>query len=345
MRSLLVSLLIICCVAACIDKVSLPIRAEEPRLVIEGQITNDAPPYAVRLTYTSPFGLSDAERPATLVASNAQVSIADDRGRTARFVATGPGIYQTNDPMFRGTVGRSYSLTVVLADGKRYVTKPEQMPAVPPIDSISTKLTQTTNFNTPFRYQYSVNTSDPANQKNYYRWTAYGLTVRKSTGEPCCFGCISICFDNCYTSDSTTEVNIFSDAAINGNPIQNLVVFQLPIYANWPQFVEVQQYGITQGNYQFWKLYEQQRARTGSIFDPLPASVVGNLINANDASDQARGYFAVSSVTRKRIRNEAREARSSTAVFGFLASQPVPQGDCRQTYGPVPVTLPDGWPQ
>ena len=344
MRSLLVSFLILCLVAACIDRVDLPIRAEEPRLVIEGQITNDAPPYAVRLTYTAPFGLTDAERPATLVANNAQVSIADDRGRTVRFVATAPGTYQTNDPTFRGTVGRTYSLTVVLAGGKRYVTKPEQMPDVPPIDSISAKLSQTTNFNTPYRYQYSISTSDPANQKNYYRWTAYGLTVRKSTGVPCCFQCPAICFDNCYTTEATTEVNVFSDAAINGNPIQNLLVFQLPVYARWPQFVEVQQYGITQANYQFWKLYEQQRARTGSIFDPLPASVVGNLVNANDASDQARGYFAVASVSRKRIRNEAREAIGSTAVFGFLASQPVPPGDCRRTYGPVPVTLPVDWP-
>lgn len=218
------------------------------------------------------------------------------------------------------------------------------MPDVPPIDSISAKLSQISNFITPYRYQYSVSTNDPANQKNYYRWTANGLTVRKSTGEPCCLGCLSICFDNCYTTEATTEVNIYSDAAVNGNPIRNLLVFQWPVYARWPQFVEVQQYGITQRNYQFWKLYEQQRARTGSIFDPLPASVVGNLINANDPADAARGYFAVTSVSRKRIRNEAREAISSTAVFGFLATQPVPIGDCRQTYGPVPVTLPVGWP-
>ena len=344
MRSLLVSFLIINLLFSCIDRVDLPIRAEEPRLVIEGQITNDAPPYAVRLTYTGPFGLTDDQRPAVRVAANAQVSIADDRGRTVRFVVTAPGTYQTNDPTFRGEVGRTYSLTVVLADGKRYVTKPEQMPAVPPIDTISAKLSQTTNFNTPYRYQYTVSTSDPASQKNYYRWTAYGLTVRKSTGVPCSQGSTAICFDNCYTTAVTTEVNVYSDVAINGNPIRNLLVFQLPVYARWPQWVEVQQYGITQSNYQFWKLYEQQRARTGSIFDPLPASVVGNLINASDPTDAARGYFAVTSVSRKRIRNEAREAITSTAVFGFLASQPVPQGDCRRTYGPVPVTLPAGWP-
>lgn len=313
-------------------------------MVIDGQITNEAPPYTIRLTYTGPFGLTGDQRPATLVASGAQVTVTDDRGRVVRFFDRTGGEYQTTDMNFRGEVGRTYKLTVVLADGKRYETKPEQMPNVPPVDSVSARLVQVNNFNTPYRYAYSVSTRDPAADRNFYRWTAFGLTVRKSTGVPCSLGSSAICLDNCYTTESTNEVNVFSDIAVNGNPIRNRAVFQLPVYAVWPQFVEVQQYGITQTNYQFWKLYQQQRARTGSIFDPLPAPVVGNLANTEDATDVARGYFAVTSVSRLRIRNDAREARSSAAVFGFISTQPVPQGDCRNTYGPVPVTLPAGWP-
>lgn len=344
MRSFLVSILIIGCLAACIDKVELPIRNEEPRLVIDGQITNEAPPYTVRLFYTSPFGLTSDQRPPVLAAIGAQVSLADDRGRRVFFESVGGSVYQTTDLSFRGQPGRSYSLTVQLLDGKRYVTKPEVMPDVPAIDSISARFVQTNNVSTPYNYNYSLTTRDPARERNFYRWTAYGLTVRKSTGEPCSPFSTAICFDNCYTTESTSEVNVYSDVAVNGNVIRGKPVFQLPIYAAWPQWVEVQQYGITQTNYQFWKLYEQQRARTGSIFDPLPAPVTGNLVNASDLADVARGYFAVTSVTRKRFRNEAREAITSSAVYGLLVSLPVPVGDCRRTYGPVPVTLPAGWP-
>lgn len=343
MRSLVSSLLLLFGLAACIDRVELPIRVEEPRLVIDGQITNEAPPYTLRLTYTRPFGLASDQRPPLQVVTGAQVNVTDDRGRSVRFIDQGEGVYKTIDSTFRGVVGQRYSLSVVLSDGKRYVTKPERMPDIAPIDSISPGLVQTNNSQLPFRFTYSVTTRDPASQRNYYRWTAYGLTVRKSTGVPCCLGCLSICFDVCFTTESTTQVNVFSDAAINGNPIRNRMVFQLPIYAAWPQLVEVQQYGITQGNYQFWKLYEQQRARTGSIFDPLPAPVVGNLVNATDPTDIARGYFAVTSITRRRVRNEALEARSSSAVYGFISSQLVPMGDCRNTYGRVPVTEPSGW--
>ncbi len=85
MRSLAISLLLVFGLAACIDRVGLPIRVEEPRLVIDGQITNEAPPYTLRLTYTSPFGLSSDQRPALQVVTGAQVNLADDRGHSVRF--------------------------------------------------------------------------------------------------------------------------------------------------------------------------------------------------------------------------------------------------------------------
>ncbi len=345
MRRICLYLSVLFTAFSCIDRVELPIRAEAPRLVVEGQITNDPPPYTVRLTYTGRYDL-EGQNPANQFVRNAQVSIADDAGRTTRLAATSEGgVYRTFDLSFRGQVGRSYTLTVVMPDGKRYVSVSEQMPAVPGIDSVSSRLIQTNSFLTPYQYTYSISTQDPPGVRNYYRWTAYGLTVKKSMGVPCSLGSPSICFDNCYTTETSTGVNVFSDDAINGNPIRNRAVFQLPVYAAWPQFVEVQQYGMTLRNYQFWKLYQQQGVRTGSIFDPLPAPVVGNVSNANDATDRARGYFAVTSVTRLRVRNNALEARQNTAVFGFLVSQPVPAGDCRDTYGrTTPVTLPPGWP-
>ncbi|GAB4032288.1 hypothetical protein GCM10028774_12360 [Spirosoma jeollabukense] len=104
------------------------------------------------------------------------------------------------------------------------------------------------------------------------------------------------------TTVSSDVVDVFSDEAINGNSIRARKVIQIPVYAIGPQLIEIQQYGITQANYQFWKLYQQQNARTGSIFDPLPAPVTGNVVNASDPTDVARGYFAVTSITRKRIR-------------------------------------------
>ncbi|QIP13140.1 DUF4249 domain-containing protein [Spirosoma aureum] len=339
MIRVLVSLFLVIALSACIDRVELPIRSEVPRLVVEGQITNEAPPYTVRLTYTGNYGEANA---ADRFVQGARLRLANDQGRSTGFLSVGSGLYQTSDSTFRGQVGRTYSLTIVLSTDKQYVTQPEQMPSVPAVDSVSGTLKRTENYATPYQYLYTITTRDPATEKNYYRWTAYGVTTRKSVGIPCTLGSPSICFDRCWTTVVNNVVNIYSDDAINGNLIQNRSVLSLPVYAIGPQLMEVQQYGMTQSNYQFWKLYQQQNARTGSIFDPLPAPVTGNVVNSNDPTDVARGYFAVTSISRKRFRNQGEET-TGTAVYGFISSQIVPPGDCRSTYGPVPVSEPDGW--
>lgn len=340
LRQLITAFLLVALVAACIDRIELPIRSQENQLVVEGQITNEPPPYTVRLTYTGQYqpGGGTGDR----LVSGAALVLTNDLNRQTTFRETSAGIYQTVDTSFKGQVGRAYRLTIILSDGKQYAMKAEQMPDVSPIDSIAGKLIRIENFATPFRFAYSVYSRDPKEQKNYYRWTAYGITTRRSTGRPCCTGCPFVCFDRCWTTVVNTDVNVYSDEAINGNSISDRTVLQLPIYAIGPQLVDVVQYGITQANYQFWKLYQQQSVRSGSTFDPLPAPITGNLTNIADPTDIARGYFAVASVTRRRYRNQGNEATGS-AVYGFLSSQIVPMGDCRDTYGPVPVTEPDGW--
>ena len=332
-------------VTACIDRVELPIRAEEPRLVVEGQITNEAPPYTIRLTYTGKYSGPDGQNPASQFADVAQVNLTDDGGRSVRLTWFGQGTYRTTDTTFRGRVGRSYGLSITLASGKRYTTKLEKMPAVPVIDSVSAKLARSKSLVKPFATDYSVNTSDPAAEKNYYRWTGYGYTTRLSVGVPCSLGSPNKCNYRCWTLVSTDVVNVYSDEAINGNPLRNRFVLQLPVYAEGPQLVEIQQYGMTQANYQFWKLFQQQNARTGSIFDPLPAPVVGNVINADDPTDRARGYFAVTSVSRKRLRQPGiPPAVFYPAVLSFISSQLIPDGDCRASYGyNSPVIEPEGW--
>jgi hypothetical protein len=68
--------------------------------------------------------------------------------------------------------------------------------------------------------------------------------------------------------------------------------------------VEVSQYSLTREAYRFWERYEEQRIRTGSILDPLPEPIEGNVYNVNDQNDIALGYFSASSVTTKRIKTD-----------------------------------------
>lgn len=327
---------------SCLDEVKLPIRNEKPRLVVEGQISSDRPPYFVRLTYSTSFGYDDS--PAGPVpAPNATVSISDQTGRRVVLIPDGrPGHYRTVDTSFVGRVGNRYTLSVNLPDGQRFVSRPETLPAVPPIDSVYGVLTKTDNLSAPFVYAFYVDARDPAGETNYYRWTARAYSSKISTGVPCSLGSTSFCYFRCWVPVASQEFALFSDNATNGNPIRRQLVIRSPVYALGPHFVEVKQYGLTREAYQFLQRFREQQSRVGSIFDPLPAPIIGNIVNADRTDEYALGYFQAVGVTTRRLQNYGREAERPD-LRSFLTSLPVPFGDCRRVFaseGAFDFTIP-----
>lgn len=59
----------------------------------------------------------------------------------------------------------------------------------------------------------------------------------------------------------------------------------------------VRQYSLTQAAYQYWTLFEQQCTRSGTIFDPQPASIEGNVRAVDDTTKLALGFFGASGVS------------------------------------------------
>ncbi|WP_234733603.1 DUF4249 domain-containing protein [Tellurirhabdus bombi] len=319
-------------VPSCIDRVDLPIRHEKPVLVVEGQITNEAPPYLVRLTYSNPFRYT-GELPAEALARNAQVRLSDDAGRSTslREILGRPSYYQTVDSTFVGQPGRIYTLSIALSDGKRYVSQPERMQAVPPIDTIYTDVARLNLTTDPFRYMVYVDAQDPAQTENYYRWTATTYSVRLSTGVPCALGSSALCYDKCWIPFYHRSLNIFSDQGINGNSIKKRLVAQSPIYALGPHAMEIKQYSLSRQAYQFLRSFQEQQSRVGSIFDPLPTSIIGNIVNADDEKDHVLGYFSASAVTTKRLK-EFKDESSRGNLRSYLATLIPQQGDCRYLF-------------
>jgi hypothetical protein len=94
-----------------------------PKVVIEGNITNQAGPYFVKISRSSVLSGTTANP----TVDNAQVTITDNAGNTETLTAIGNGTYQTNK--LEGKIGRTYTLTVK-ADGQTYTaqsTMPEQV--------------------------------------------------------------------------------------------------------------------------------------------------------------------------------------------------------------------------
>jgi hypothetical protein len=340
-RSLfIIYLLSIVSLTSCIDEVDLPVRNEASRLIVEGMITNEAPPYTVRLFTTGNF-VSARYPPASLGVQGALVQITDDAGNSTvlKAILEQPGIYQTADTTFVGQVGRSYVLSVAMPDGKMYLSQPEKLLPVPLLEELKAEFVDIADRSRPSGYRVLVDTQDPVETTNYYRWSAYGYVRRESEGLPLLGG--GICCKSCWLLIANNDVNIFSDANINGNRIQGRFALFSPFYLRGKQYVEVSQYSLTREAYQFWKLLDEQQTRTGSLFDPQPAPIEGNMYNAEDANELALGYFGASAISRKRLII----AGDTVTMFPDYEKEFIPIGwkDCRFSFPNASFYSPENW--
>jgi len=143
------------------DKVISPqYKDNQSKLVIEGNITNQAGPYFVKITRS----LRLPETGLYPTVNNATVTISDDAGNNETLIAQGNGIYQTNTLI--GIEGRTYTLTVNV-DYQTYTAK-STMPQRVPFDSV--KVESTTFIGSEVEYNIIPIYTDPVVKGNNYRF-------------------------------------------------------------------------------------------------------------------------------------------------------------------------------
>jgi hypothetical protein len=311
----------------------------QQRLVIEGQITDEVPPYSIKLTYSGQF-TSRPDLPENLVVNGAVVTISDDQGHSARLEQEPltPAYYWMRDSTFRGQPGRAYTLRVQLPNGIVYVSDPEYMPAVAPVERLYARYIAAPDEGTqPPHFQIYLNTKDPDTLGNYYRWSSYAYLPRWSTGGDYC-SC-----DLCWVPEYGPQGDVQSDALINGNLVVGRLVYDIPVQAIGRQYINVRQYALTRTAYQYWVLFSQQASRTGSLFDPQPAPIEGNVHRDNDPSALALGYFGASAVSQRRmVVSSADTINVKQFLFRYEKQFRLP-GSCLRIYPQAQLTEPSAW--
>ena len=339
--------------AACVRQVKVPVRKITPLLVVEGLVTTSPGPYSINLSYSGPYTNSyDAGQDSQYVVPDARVVIRDDAGDSTTCTYAGSGNYLSDSAGFVGVVGRTYTLAIYLSNGKVYLSKPETVVAVAPIDSLSVGYDSAALTGIePFPLVATLHARDPGNGSHYYRWATSGYIPRKSWGSPCdpytdppCnspFVCT--CHALCEELNTLpTQLYVYSNQFSQGQQII-LPVYYSPVYWFGNHYMEVDQFSMTLSSYQFWEQYLAQTSRTGSILDPLPSPVIGNIFNAADSSDLALGIFSASDVYKKKLivvpyflQEYSLEANAGSFIL---------PGDCQMVYPNALTdnTGPAGW--
>jgi len=282
---------------SCIESFDPDIEKYENILVVDGLITDKREEYTIRLSRTLRF---DESR--SIMESGALVEVVDDLGHLYTFTESSDGIYTSDSSSFVGVPGRSYMLMIQTTDGINYHSTSDLLKAAPSIDSVFYRYKEETLADNEKLQgiEIRLNSNDPQNETRYYRWEwietwEYSVPYTKLGYESREF---------CWASALSNQIVIASTMQLSKDVVNDKLIYFVDNRSNRllkTYSTLIRQYALTQTTHSFWKEIELLNEHTGSLFDPPPASVTGNVSNDNDPNEPVLGFFQVSGVSEERF--------------------------------------------
>lgn len=297
----------------CVEPYEVDLEEGPQILTVDGTITSGAGPHRIFLSRSATYGsvFEGLVRPV----SGATVIARDELGNVVFFAekSENKGEYQAPDSFF-AVIGRSYTLQIQLSDGKVYTSFPEKVTQPPAIKNLSYRSVTTPvegEINNASGVQLIVDIDDPGEENNFYYWrnaratyvleTRPDLFVDRETMDPAPKGCCSIC----YTSELIGNQSIFIATDDNFNGLSTKIpVGYIPddgVRFIQTYRIDLRQLSISAEAYRFLRLVKQQSELSGSVFDPPPATIRGNMISLDDPDEVVLGYFIAAGETTERV--------------------------------------------
>jgi len=313
MKQLLYSILILFS-TGCVQEYIPPVKPSGSSwLVMDGSLNSGPGPVSLTLSRTTNLDTTaqQYERGATII-------VQGDDSSTYILAESSPGTYTANDLNLNSN--KKYRLKINTSNGDVYASDFVPVIPNPPLDSIDYQLNGE-------GLQIFVNTHNPQNNTRYYKWqyketwefhSAY-LSKLKYVIDPEPQGYVYSLkpgvvayyppdpYDSsifiCWQSDSSTEILLGSSAALSEDLI-HLPIVTVPtgsqkltvLYS-----INIIQYGWSEAGYQFLQAMKKNTENTGSVFNPLPSQLVGNIHCLSDPSKMVVGYFNVSPEQERRF--------------------------------------------
>ncbi len=279
---------------SCVEKF-VPVTEEEKELlVVQGLITDQQETDTIKLSKSLPLGQVNNARPVI----GAIVTIADDLGSNFLLPEMAQGTYIV-PPSYKRSSGRFYTLHIRY-NNLTYESDPVEMRPVPAIDSL---YYEKINIEKPYQHfkgidacQIYLNTYDPANKCKFYRWDFTETWVLRLL--------FPVENQTCWITEKSHYINIKSTAAFNESRINRLPLNYITNVTDRLQTkysVLVNQYSLSEEEYNYWDKLQNITAQVGSLYDVIPASVPGNMHCIESPGEKILGYFSVSAKTSKRI--------------------------------------------
>ena len=233
--------------------------------------------------------------------SGAVITIESQNGQRWNLVENEAGTYLSAISLPDNS---QYRLKVVTQNGRQYETEFLDVKASPPIDSITWK--QDDNV------EIFVHSHDPTNSTRYYRWeytetweyhSYYDSNLGFVNGQIVYLSPSELTYA-CWSSESSGSIIINNTTALSEDVISFQPILTLPRpspKASYKYSILVRQYGLPEDAYNFWNILRKNTELTGTLFDPQPSQLPGNIKNVNDPAEKVIGFISAGAVAEKRL--------------------------------------------
>ncbi|MFT6135899.1 MAG: hypothetical protein ACJAZM_002400 [Cyclobacteriaceae bacterium] len=314
---------------ACIEPIEFDIPAAPNQIVIQGHITDQAPPYYVEISQAKSINSEDTTSSGI---SGLTVTLYDDLGQEDLLAEISPGVYETSGGI-RGDVGRAYHIVVESSTGERFESIPDTLIPAGKLERIHFAYdrrridAETGELNADVFNVYVDAKTDPSINP-YVRWRFSGtykvltfpesrITVDPSYPEPPlrdplpCSGYIVVEFIpggkleqiadctccECWAEQYELAPQVNDDQFVANGQFKKVKVGEVPItgatfYDKY--LVQVEQLSMSRYAYDYFRLLKSQKNNSSSLFQPPTGELKGNIIGQN-TDQRVTGLFWASS--------------------------------------------------
>jgi len=292
-------------VLSCIDPYWPDLEDEAPVLVVDALVTDDPDNQYVLLSLSAPIDNQEF-----IPVSGANVVVSDNLGNTIVFHGAEAGKYYPDN--FVGIAGRSYMLTITLANGKQYTSGFQLLTVMDEFDSlyyaIETQSTTDLLYDTKGARFYIANI--PSGHKDTYYLFQLVETYKFHVDFKLKYieagnGLIQVMDPPPMLCWETTKLNGFylykslahSDSQSQTLPL-HFVTFDTKAFFERYSLL-VRQISVSE---EIFNLYNQinQQNNSGSVYAIQPYNIIGNLQCVTDSEEPVLGNFIVGGIKEKR---------------------------------------------
>lgn len=279
--------------------------------VIEARITNNPAFNYIYVHRTTKF-LDNNYSKAII---NAKIELLEENGSVYNIKHTVSGIYNLTQSL---EPEKQYKLRVKI-DNETYESDWERLPLLPEMENFSPETyTQEryiiNSYGIPYKsymdgFQAFVDIPVNNDSKAYlFRWHSYlQFCIGGYIGRDRTFEWIS--FTQSSSENMASIGHYSNDSIIDRHKLMfnNCDYLAYLDTVNYPErktayelgwIFEVDQYGLSEGSYQFYKKAGEQLKADGQLFDPINSQVQGNMHCISNPDKRLLGVFDLSSVTR-----------------------------------------------